>query len=197
MKRFALIVALAVALASQPVAAQVQCVGAGCIKVVTLCSTAPATTTTGTTEEILATCLIPSEVNVPGLKLEITWIGHTTANNNIKTTRVRFNNASGEIIMATTNQDGTAAAQNNQVEWGIQAQVWRSSATTAITGGNSFRQAAGGTGAGAAFTGGSTATRIGVSVTWATVTSVVITSTTAVAAGGYTLDMFTVTAVIP
>jgi hypothetical protein len=197
MKRFALIVALAVTLASQPVAAQVRCRGAGCITVVTLCSTAPGTTTTGTAEEILATCPIPASVNVPGVRIEMAWVGHTTANNNVKTTRIRLNNLAGTLILATTNQDGAAAAQNNQTEFGNQTFVWRTSDSTASTSANTYRQVSGGTGAGAAIINGSNAVRTGVAVTWSSVTAVVFTSQTATAAGGYTLDAWTVTAVIP
>jgi len=129
MKRLFLVAALAVALASQPVVAQVQCAGGGCAEVTIVCQAAPSQATTGTANQILATCPIPAgTLSSDGDQLVINGTYASAANTNSKVAIIYVGAAGaglgGLIVQSLSN------AQNNPSYWELYVLFTRRTNTT-------------------------------------------------------------------
>lgn len=149
-----------------------------------LCKGAPAQATTGTTEEVLATCSMSAGLlTTGGHAIRVTFFGHTAANANNKTYSVRVGGISGTVVYTS----GSMAANDSNIATTNPIVVTYLSATTATAAGELGRQAAAGT----AWTTIGKSER-SASITWANALDVVITATTATTAGDATLDTYQV-----
>lgn len=149
-----------------------------------ICKGAPNTTTTGTTEEALATCTIPANtLSANGSAIRVNLVGHTAANANNKTLRIRVGGIGGTLVY-----DSTAQASNAQT-WvsAIPIVITRASATTATSQGATYK---GTDGAGTAITANSYAVMKAASITWANSNDLVIDGITPTASGDFTLDTY-------
>ena len=152
-----------------------------------LCKGAPAQATTGTSEEILATCTIPAAtLSANGASLRFIFFAHTAANANAKTLRVRIGGIAGTIVctqngnlnnqnIATQNpasvtRIGASTAATVCAPWVVSDSASSSSVTSATY---QFQRAA-------------------ASMTWANANDLVITGQTPTSAGDLTLDSYVV-----
>lgn len=145
--------------------------------------------TTGTVEEVLATCALPAgTLSANGATLRVSVFLHTAANANSKSFAVRVGGLAGAI---TYSSGGSAANNLNIIFPGAGAHViQRTGATTATAQGyaNAHTDKA------------TTAMSVAfaayldraVSITWANALDLVITGTTPTAAGDLTLDSYLV-----
>lgn len=142
--------------------------------------------TTGTSEEVLATCTIPAAtLATAGASIRVSFLAHTAANANNKTMKVRVGGIGGVVAYTTV-----AAGANNQdflPNAGIL--VTRTGATTATSYGYVTYVADKSSGGAA---GGGTYADRALSVTWANANDLVITALTPTAAGDFTLDSYLV-----
>lgn len=150
-----------------------------------LCKGAPAAATTGTAEEVLATCTIPANtVTASGSSLRLHFFAHTAANANNKLFRVRIGGISGAIVLAM----GATALNDKNVSTYGPVIIQRTGATTATAWGFLVD------GINATASNGTIAPYIlttrAMAVTWANANDLVITATTATAAGDATLDSY-------
>src|SRR3990172_2663788 len=95
-----------------------------------VCRGAPARVTTGTSEEVLATCSLPAGLlNSDGMRLEVDFLATTAINANNKQLRVRVGGLAGTLVA-----DSTAAALNDRNLFATEPViVTRLAATTATT----------------------------------------------------------------
>lgn len=150
-----------------------------------LCKGAPAAATTGTTEEVLATCSMSAGLlTTSGHAIRINFFGHTAANANNKAVSVRVGGIGGTVVATfaaiSLNDQMIVAAKPITVSY--------LSSTTATAIGEIARQPTGGTSF--AVLGGHAYNDL--SITWANALDVVITATTVSAAGDFTLDTYQV-----
>lgn len=151
-----------------------------------LCKAAPAQATTGTSEEILATCTIPAgTLSANGATLRIFYFAHTAANANNKRLYVRIGGIGGVIVHDT----GALAMNNRDLGSYGPVIVQRLSATTATAQGTAYYMSD--NTAGSSPGGGGIMVRAA-AITWANANDLVITGLTSVAAGDLTLDTYTV-----
>ncbi len=150
-----------------------------------LCKGAPAKATTGTSEEVLATCTIPAAtLTASGSTIRLSFLAHTAANGNNKRLRVRVGGIGGVVVLDT----GAAALNNKNVSSYGPVVITRSGATTftsysAVVDGGDATLATG------TITPYIYIVRAG-SATWANTIDLVITGLTATAAGDVTLDSY-------
>lgn len=95
-----------------------------------LCKGAPAQATTGTSEEVLATCAIPAAtLTASGSTIRLSFLAHTAANGNNKRLRVRVGGIGGVVVLDT----GAAALNNKNVSTYAPLTITRTGATTATS----------------------------------------------------------------
>ena len=152
-----------------------------------LCKGAPAQATTGTTEQVLATCTIPANtLSANGSAVLFKFFAHTAANANNKQLRIRVGGIGGTVVC-----DSTAVAANNlNITTPQNGTVARTGATTATAFCASWQF----TNAASSATISTTvySAQRAAAVTWANANDLVITGTTPTAAGDLTLDSYTV-----
>lgn len=148
---------------------------------------APNQATTGTSEEVLATCTVPaSTLSASGATIRVILTAHTAANTNNKQLRVRVGGIGGTLVLDLP----AAAANNNTITTTWPLVIQRTGATTATVQGSITR-----------FTTDSTSAAVGASnytalraaaITWANAQDLVITGLTPTAAGDLVLDSYIV-----
>lgn len=150
-----------------------------------LCKAAPAQATTGTSEEILATCTIPAAtLSANGSFIEFNFFAHIAANGNNKRLLVRIGGIGGAIVA----DSGTVAHSGNNFVNYAPCIVQRLSATTAT----SSCQVWSVTNSATSSTSSTSPSQFqkALAVTWANANDFVITGTTAGQAGDLTLDTY-------
>lgn len=96
------------------------------------CVNTTAQATTGTVEEVLATCTLPANaMSANGKGVRITAWGSLAANGNSKTLNLRFGGLSGTIIAAWT-------STGNASGWNLFSTVIRTGAATQVAFGNGY-----------------------------------------------------------
>jgi len=145
---------------------------------------APNQATTGTAEEVLATISIPANVVLDGGTIRVLFVGHTAANANLKTFRIRVGGLTGTVALSSG-----AVAMNNQTVGTIVFFITRKSASTATTHGPF---AAAPEGVAQVATVGIQNMQRSIAVDWTVSNLLVITATTPTAAGDATLDTYIV-----
>lgn len=153
-----------------------------------LCKGAPSPgTTSGTSEEVIATCPIPANtLSTDGMALEVSYFGHYAANTNNKTLRIRVGGIGGLIVL-----DSGAVASNNLNFGNAVGEIKRASATTASV---KFLGWTSSNSATATLTSNqySFLRPASASITWANANDLVVTAIDATAAGGTILEGLTV-----
>lgn len=88
--------------------------------------------TTGTVEEILATCTIPANtLSIDGTGLRVKTWGTFAANGNSKTLNIRFGGIGGTIV-------GNWTSTGNATAWSVESVIVRTGAATQVAYGNGF-----------------------------------------------------------
>lgn len=137
-----------------------------------LCKGVPNVATTGTAEEVLATCTIPANtLTANGAAISVTFQTSLAATGTAKQIRIRLGGIGGTVVWDTSN----SLVVSNRTFGGPPVTIWRASSTTANSAGVISDTPALGTGGPATVTFGESVA--GASVTWANSNDLVITAT--------------------